>query len=120
MKISGMSHQFLSSCVMASMLAGCGGSQSSINPPSARAPAITVHPDRSRSWMSPEAQSNDLLYVSNGSMTDLHTPIRMVICLDRLLALAGQAYASRKLVTFTRQTLERRKSSSSPTAARFP
>ncbi len=73
MKISGMSHQFLSSCVMASMLAGCGGSQSSINPPSARAPAITVHPDRSRSWMSPEAQSNDLLYVSDGSTTDLYT-----------------------------------------------
>ena len=57
----------LSSCVAAAMLAGCGGSQPPIGAPGAmpQASAPAAHADRGKSWMLPEATSEDLLYVGN-------------------------------------------------------
>ena len=57
----------LSSCVAAAMLAGCGGSQLPIGAPGAipQSRAIATHAERGRSWMLPETQSQNLLYVSN-------------------------------------------------------
>jgi|HubBroStandDraft_2_1064218.scaffolds.fasta_scaffold11398_2 hypothetical protein len=56
----------LTSCVAVAMLAGCGGSQPPIGA-TAAAPqrsAIATRADRGRSWMLPEATSEDLLYVT--------------------------------------------------------
>jgi hypothetical protein len=57
----------LSSCVAAALLAGCGGSQPPIGAPGAvpQASAIATHADRGKSWMLPEAKTDDLLYISN-------------------------------------------------------
>jgi hypothetical protein len=45
------------------LLAACGGSQPPIGAPRAmpQSPAIATHLDRSRSWMLPEAKSENLL-----------------------------------------------------------
>lgn len=53
----------------AALLASCGGAQSPIVAPGAlpESHASATHPDRSRSWMLPEAKGEDLLYVSNQS-----------------------------------------------------
>jgi hypothetical protein len=63
---SSLSRYALTSCVAVAMLAGCGGSQPSIGAlgtmPQSR--AIGQHGDRGKSWMLPEAKSEDLLYVS--------------------------------------------------------
>ena len=61
----------LSMGVAAAMLAGCGGSQSPIGAPGATAqsPAIATHAELGGSWMLPEAQSDDLLYVDAGDGT---------------------------------------------------
>jgi hypothetical protein len=61
------SRYVLSACVAAAMLAGCGGSQPPIGAPGAmpQASAIATHADRGKSWMLPEAKSDDLLYVSS-------------------------------------------------------
>ncbi len=50
-----------------SALAGCGGSQTAVPSTSTLAPAVAarVHAAQQRSWMAPEAQSEDLLYVSD-------------------------------------------------------
>ena len=56
----------LSGCIAAALLAGCGGSQPPIGAPGAmpQTSAIATHADRGKSWMLPEAKSEDLLYVS--------------------------------------------------------
>jgi hypothetical protein len=52
--------------VVVAMLAGCGGSQPPVRAPGAMAQtsALVTHADRGKSWMAPEAQSKDLLYLS--------------------------------------------------------
>jgi hypothetical protein len=49
------------------MLAGCGGSQTPIGAPgeTPQTSAIAAHADRGKSWMLPEAKSQDLLYVGD-------------------------------------------------------
>jgi|HubBroStandDraft_4_1064222.scaffolds.fasta_scaffold171772_1 hypothetical protein len=56
-------------CVAVAILAGCGGSQPPIGAPGAmpQSPAIATHAVHGTSWMLPEAKSEDLLYVSDGS-----------------------------------------------------
>jgi hypothetical protein len=58
----------LSSCAAAAMLAGCGGSQPPIGVPGGmpQTLAIATHADRGKSWMLPEAKSEDLVYISDG------------------------------------------------------
>ena len=58
-----------SGCVAAAMLAGCGGSHLPIDAPGAlpQAQAVAPHVNLSRSWMAPEAKSEDLLYISDYS-----------------------------------------------------
>jgi hypothetical protein len=63
--------------VAAEMLAGCGGSQPPIPAPGVmpQSSAIAAHVERGKSWMLPEAKSEDLLYASNadaGSSSDNH------------------------------------------------
>jgi hypothetical protein len=55
--------------VATALLAACGGSQPPIGAPGAmpQSHAVAAHADRSRSWMLPEAQSEDLLYVSGAA-----------------------------------------------------
>jgi hypothetical protein len=57
-------------CAAAAMLAGCGGSQPPIGAPSAlsKARAITVQAVRGKSWMLPEAKSENLMYTSDVGM----------------------------------------------------
>jgi hypothetical protein len=64
-----LSRYALSSCVVAAMLAGCGGSQPPIGALGAmpQTSASAVHVERDGSWMLPEAKSKDLLYVTNYS-----------------------------------------------------
>jgi hypothetical protein len=49
------------------MLAGCGGSQAPIGAPGAmpQTSAVATHADRGKSWMLPEAKSEDLMYITN-------------------------------------------------------
>ncbi len=51
---------------MAALLAGCGESQSPIGAPGGmpQTSAIATHAERGKSWMLPEAKSEDLLYIS--------------------------------------------------------
>jgi len=78
-KSLGLSRYALSSCVAAAMLAGCGGGQPPIGASSAIRQSVAQHSlaaQRSAgaaqlgsdgaSWMLPEANGEDLLYVSNG------------------------------------------------------
>jgi hypothetical protein len=57
----------LTSCIAAAMLAGCGGSHPPIGAQGAtpQTSGIATGPDRGKSWMLPEAKSEDLLYASN-------------------------------------------------------
>lgn len=50
------------------MPAGCGGSQPPIGAPGMmpQASAIATHAERGKSWMAPEATSEDLVYVTGG------------------------------------------------------
>jgi hypothetical protein len=61
------SSRHLLSIVAAAFFAGCGGLQPPIGAPGAmpQASRIATHADRGKSWMLPEAKSEDLLYVSN-------------------------------------------------------
>ena len=61
------SRYVLGSCAVAAMLAGCGGSQPPIGATGAmpQTSAVATHADRGKSWMLPEATSQDLLYVTN-------------------------------------------------------
>jgi hypothetical protein len=53
----------------AALLAGCGNSQ--IGPSSRPFGPQIVRPDRSRSWMAPDAKNHDLLYVSDYGTDDV-------------------------------------------------
>jgi hypothetical protein len=55
------------SCAAAAMLAGCGGPQPPIGASGAipQTSAIATHADRGKSWMLPEAKTEDLLYITN-------------------------------------------------------
>jgi hypothetical protein len=57
----------LCSCVAVALLAGCGGSQPPIGAPGAvlQTSAVATHAERGKSWMAPEAKSEDLLYISD-------------------------------------------------------
>lgn len=63
----GLKRVALLSCAAAALLAACGGSQPPIGAPGAmpQRPAIAMRADSGRSWVLPEATSEDLLYVSN-------------------------------------------------------
>jgi hypothetical protein len=63
----GLNRYALTSCVVAAMLAGCGGSQPPVGRAAAmvQAPASAAHARRGTPWMLPEAKSGDLLYVSS-------------------------------------------------------
>ncbi len=67
MKLSDFKRYALCRCVAAAMLAGCGGSQPPTGAPGVdpQTSALAAHPDRGKSWMLPEAKSEDLLYVTN-------------------------------------------------------
>jgi len=58
----------LISCAAAAMLAGCGGSQPPIGAPGAapQSRAVAMHAARGKSWMLPEAKSEDLIYATFG------------------------------------------------------
>ncbi|MGB8907736.1 MAG: hypothetical protein WCC84_03195 [Candidatus Cybelea sp.] len=76
MKSFDVSRHVLSSCLAVAMLAGCGGSQPPIGAgaiPESR--AIPTHADRGRSWMLPEAKSEDVLYLSDsgGNAVEIYT-----------------------------------------------
>jgi hypothetical protein len=60
------SRYVLTVCVTAAMLAGCGGSQPPIGSPGAmpQASAIAANADGGKSWMAPDATSQDLLYIA--------------------------------------------------------
>jgi hypothetical protein len=68
MKLSEFGHFALSIFAGAGILAGCGGSQPPIGAPGAmpQSRAIATHAARGKSWMTPEAKSEDLLYVAGG------------------------------------------------------
>jgi hypothetical protein len=67
MKSSRFSLYALRSCVAAALLAGCGGSQPPIGAPGAmpQTSALATHAAHGTSWMLPEANQGDLLYVSD-------------------------------------------------------
>ncbi len=60
------SRYVLSSCVAVAVLAGCGGSQPPIGAPGAipQTSMIATQAGRGKSWMLPEAKSEDLLYAA--------------------------------------------------------
>jgi hypothetical protein len=74
MRVSGFNRYALCSYVAAAMLAGCGGSQPPIGAPGAmtQTSAIATHADRGKSWMLPEAKSEDLLYVSDSRAVSVY------------------------------------------------
>src|ERR1700735_5910562 len=67
MRSWGFKRYALTSCVVAALLAGCGGSQPPIGAPGAmpQSHAIATH-DRGGSWMLPEAKNEDLIYAPGG------------------------------------------------------
>ena len=67
MKTLGFSRYALNCCVASAMLAGCGGSQPPVGAPGAmpQTSAPALHADRGKSWMKPEASSDDLIYVAS-------------------------------------------------------
>jgi hypothetical protein len=59
----------LGTCAALVLLAGCGGG----SPPGYTPGAVpAAHPDRGRSWMSPNAKHQNLLYVSDSSTYDVY------------------------------------------------
>jgi hypothetical protein len=64
------------------VLAGCGGGATTSSLPgsaaaaslstSAAVRAVTAHPDRRRSWISPEAKAKELLFVSDAGTADVY------------------------------------------------
>ena len=73
MRISDLGRYALGCCAAFAMLAGCGGGAQSPLTPSgplqqqsnAQPGVMALHPDHSRSWMTPGAATGDLLYISN-------------------------------------------------------
>ena len=74
MKSLGCGRYALSSCVVAAMLAGCGGSQPPIGAPGAMpgASAIATHADRGTSWMVPSTASQDLTDAISAHRSEYH------------------------------------------------
>jgi hypothetical protein len=77
MKISSTARYALGVCACAAIFAGCNsGPQSALAPAfnqqGASSAARGVHPDRGRSWMSPDAKKDTLLYVSDSSTYDVY------------------------------------------------
>lgn len=73
-----LSRYALSSCVAAALLIGCGGPQPPIwsngaMPQSAALQSQSVQPDSRGSWMEANAQSQDLLYVTESSYVGVFT-----------------------------------------------
>ena len=70
MKLGALRYALNVGAVLAS-LASCGGPQPPTATPGAlsQSRAIVTRADRSRSWMLPEAKSDDLLYVTDTTMT---------------------------------------------------
>ena len=68
MSRSDLSRYVLAISAAGAMLAGCGGSQPPIGAPGAirQGLAIPTHTAHGKSWMLPEAKSEDLIYVTNG------------------------------------------------------
>jgi hypothetical protein len=73
MKVSDRSRYALS-YVAAALLAGCGGSQPPIAAPGAmqQTPAIATHAAHGKSWMLPDAASQDLLYISDDNAIKIY------------------------------------------------
>jgi hypothetical protein len=101
------------------MLTGCGGSQPPIGAPLAmpQSRAVATHVDRSGSWMSPGANSGDLLYVSDagskvvnvysyprgtkvGQLTGFESP--QGLCVDR----AGDVFVTNSVASGSSNILE--------------
>ena len=93
-RISDFGRFALNTCVVAAMLAGCGGSQPPIaaSGQGSQSHASAGHVDRAGSWMLPEAKNEDLVYVAGygagavfvfaypsgkpvGELTDIPEPI---------------------------------------------
>jgi hypothetical protein len=68
MRCLDFSRYALTCCVAAAMLCGCGGSQPPIGALHAttQTSAIATRAERGKSWMKPEAKSEDLLYIAAG------------------------------------------------------
>ncbi|MFZ1017201.1 MAG: hypothetical protein WAN39_04930, partial [Candidatus Cybelea sp.] len=68
MSILGFGRHALLSCVAAVILAGCGGSQPPIGALGAmpQTSGIATHAARGKSWMLPEAKTEDLIYAVGG------------------------------------------------------
>ena len=67
MRILGFSRHALTCCAATAMLASCGGSQP-IGAPGVipQTSALATHAERGKSWMLPEAKSEDLIYAVGG------------------------------------------------------
>ncbi len=74
MKVFEPSGYALSVSITAIILAGCGGSQTSIGAQGAmpQVAAIATHADHGGSWMGPDAKTKDLLYISSYSNGDVY------------------------------------------------
>jgi hypothetical protein len=68
MKSFGLGTYALSGGVAVALLGGCGGSQPPIGAPGTmrQTTAIATHADRGKSWILPEAKSEDLIYAVGG------------------------------------------------------
>jgi hypothetical protein len=99
MRISDFSRYAFGICAVAAMLAGCGGSQPPIGAPGAmaQAPAFATHAHHGKSWMLPEAKSEDLLYVSNYSSVLVFTypQGKLVGALKGFVSAAGECVDSK-------------------------
>jgi hypothetical protein len=87
-RVSAFGSDALCFCAAIALLAGCGGSQQAGSPSplgqlrkglvdarlsdAAQTSMVAALPDRGPSWMSPDAASKDLLYVSNFVLEDVH------------------------------------------------
>jgi len=67
--------RYVLNCAAVALLSGCGGSPSAIGALGAipQSRAISTHADRGRSWMLPEAKSEDLLYIANHEMLTVYS-----------------------------------------------
>lgn len=74
MNISTLGRHVLGISAAVAMLWGCGGSQSPIGAPGTMSQSQTMarYSERGRSWMLPEATSEDLLYVGDQKTNDVH------------------------------------------------
>jgi hypothetical protein len=75
MKSLDFSRYALCSCMAAAMLAGCGGSQPPIGAPGAMPQTSTnaTHAERGKSWMAPDASTQDLLYIAANQLVVVYS-----------------------------------------------